>query len=99
MLPQPTPPTPQVPLGSRSAQPAMFAQLSAVALFGALALSPVAYGSGVGLQRRAAEFFNPAAGGGTMFVDTLNGLGEPLNVSTYHHVYLFVQSGLTWRAM
>ncbi|KAI0743788.1 hypothetical protein C8Q80DRAFT_1237160 [Daedaleopsis nitida] len=56
----------------------MFAKLSAVALLGFLALSPAAYG--VGLQRRAAEFFDPAADGGTMFVDTLNGLGEPLNV-------------------
>ncbi|KAI1796460.1 hypothetical protein LXA43DRAFT_987753 [Ganoderma leucocontextum] len=53
-------------------------KLSAVTLAGALLLSPTAFGAV--LQKRAAEYFDPAVGGGSMFVDTGNGLGEPLNV-------------------
>lgn len=56
----------------------MFAKFAAFTLASAL----LAY-SGVSsavLQKRAAEYFDPAQGGGSMLIDTNNGLGEPLNV-------------------
>lgn len=57
----------------------MFAKFAAFTLASAL----LAY-SGVSsavLQKRTAEYFDPAQGGGSMLIDTNNGLGEPLNVS------------------
>ncbi|EJF65127.1 hypothetical protein BD309DRAFT_960762 [Dichomitus squalens] len=54
------------------------AKLSAYALAGALLASPLAIGASV--QRRAVAYFDPTAGGGSMFADAGNGLGEPLNV-------------------
>ena len=64
----------------------MFAhKFSAVTLAGALFIAPYAFCAT--LQRRSAEYFDPAAGGGSMFVDTGNGLGEPLNVCS--HPYFF----------
>ncbi|RDX50183.1 hypothetical protein OH76DRAFT_1403075 [Lentinus brumalis] len=56
----------------------MFTTISAVVLAGVFAASSAAYGALA--QKRATAFENPASGGGSMFVDTLNGLGEPLNV-------------------
>ncbi|KAI0702948.1 hypothetical protein C8T65DRAFT_578966 [Cerioporus squamosus] len=56
----------------------MITTVSALLFAGALAASSAVYGAIV--QKRAAAFENPASGGGSMFVDTLNGLGEPLNV-------------------
>ena len=60
----------------------MIAELATFTLASALLASSV-YGATYQFQKRAsdaAEFFDPATGGGSMFVDTLNGLGEPLNV-------------------
>ncbi len=57
----------------------MFTTISAVVLAGVFAASSAAYGALA--QKRATAFENPASGGGSMFVDTLNGLGEPLNVN------------------
>ena len=55
------------------------AKLSAFALAGALFGASVVLG-GATHQKRAAAYFDPAAGGGSMFADAGNGLGEPLNV-------------------
>ncbi|CDO76722.1 hypothetical protein BN946_scf184796.g16 [Trametes cinnabarina] len=48
------------------------------ALAGAFATLPAALG--LVAQKRAAAFFDPTAGGGSMLIDAGNGLGEPLNV-------------------
>ena len=37
--------------------------------------------NGAVTQKRAAAYFDPSTGGGSMFIDAGNGLGEPLNVS------------------
>ena len=51
-----------------------------------LAVLAFAYGSvlvtGLTLQKRAVDFFDPAQGGGSMFDNATFG-GEPLNVSRY----------------
>ncbi|OSD04034.1 hypothetical protein PYCCODRAFT_1364698 [Trametes coccinea BRFM310] len=56
----------------------MFSSAFAFALAGALAAFPAVLG--LGAQKRAAAYFNPANGGGSMLIDAGNGLGEPLNV-------------------
>ncbi|KAI1785747.1 hypothetical protein LXA43DRAFT_899119 [Ganoderma leucocontextum] len=58
----------------------LFPKLSAVTLelLVPLLISSIALGAAV--NKRAAEFFNPASGGGSMFIDAGNGLGEPMNV-------------------
>ena len=56
----------------------MPATLTVLALAGAAVVSSVA--ASTVFQKRAVEFFDPAPGGGSMLIDTLNGLGEPLNV-------------------
>ncbi|KAI8993798.1 hypothetical protein BD414DRAFT_411631 [Trametes punicea] len=56
----------------------MFTSAFAFAVAGALAAFPIALGLGV--QKRAVAYYNPLAGGGSMFADAGNGLGEPLNV-------------------
>ena len=51
-----------------------------------LAVFAFAYGSavvtGLTLQKRAVDFFDPAQGGGSIFDNATFG-GEPLNVSSY----------------
>lgn len=55
----------------------------AVVLAGALAASPLALGAVI--QKRAVAFYDVAPGGGSYFIDTNNGYGEPLNVSVIEH--------------
>ena len=54
------------------------AKLSAFALAGVVIASPVVFSAAP--QKRAAAYFDPVAGGGSMFADAGNGLGEPLDV-------------------
>ncbi|KAI0330131.1 hypothetical protein GY45DRAFT_1251395 [Cubamyces sp. BRFM 1775] len=56
----------------------VFSSAAAFALAGALAVFPAALG--LTAQKRASGYFNPAEGGGSMFIDAGNGFGEPLNV-------------------
>ncbi|KAI0356167.1 hypothetical protein OH77DRAFT_1401630 [Trametes cingulata] len=56
----------------------MLSSFAVFALAGALSAFPAALA--IVAQKRAAAFFNPANGGGSMFIDAGNGLGEPLNV-------------------
>ncbi|KAH9892874.1 hypothetical protein C8Q73DRAFT_76049 [Cubamyces lactineus] len=51
---------------------------TALAFAGALVALPATFG--LAGQKRATAYFNPADGGGSMFIDAGNGLGEPLNV-------------------
>ena len=54
------------------------AKLAALSVFGLSYI--VSNAAGAIVEKRAAAFFNPADGGGSMFIDAGNGLGEPLNV-------------------
>ncbi|KAI9067145.1 hypothetical protein FKP32DRAFT_1564390 [Trametes sanguinea] len=56
----------------------MLSSAFAFALAGALAAFSAVLG--LGAQKRAAAYYNPANGGGSMLIDAGNGLGEPLNV-------------------
>ena len=57
-----------------------FPKLSAVTfeLLVPLFVSSIALGAAV--NKRAAPYFNPALGGGSMFADAGDGFGEPMNV-------------------
>ncbi|KAI0655968.1 hypothetical protein C8Q70DRAFT_406151 [Cubamyces menziesii] len=55
-----------------------FSPSTVLALAVALAALPATFG--LAGQKRATAYFNPADGGGSMFIDAGNGLGEPLNV-------------------
>ncbi|KAI0371141.1 hypothetical protein BV20DRAFT_965813 [Pilatotrama ljubarskyi] len=56
----------------------MLSSLAVFALAGTLSAFPAALA--IASHKRATAFFNPAEGGGSMFIDAGNGLGEPLNV-------------------
>ena len=58
-----------------------FSKLSAVTfeLLVPLFVSSVALGAAIS-KRALLPFVDPALGGGSMFIDTGNGLGEPMNV-------------------
>ena len=58
-----------------------FSKLSAVTfeLLVPLFVSSVALGAAIN-KRALLPFVDPALGGGSMFIDTGNGLGEPMNV-------------------
>ena len=58
-----------------------FPKLSAVTfeLLVPLLISSVALGAAIN-QRGLLPFSDPILGGGSMFIDTGNGLGEPMNV-------------------
>ncbi len=57
-----------------------FPKLSAVTLELLVPLFVSSVALAAAINKRAAPFFDPVLGGGSMFIDTGNGLGEPMNV-------------------
>ena len=72
--------TPRIRIPSESPAAMHFPKLSALAfeLLVPLFVSSIALGAAV--HKRAAPYFDPALGGGSMLADAGDGFGEPMNV-------------------
>ena len=73
---------PSLSLRGASSVVMLFSEFTTLAFSGLAFTSSVVLGTV--LNRRATAFFNPTDGGGSMFADAGNGLGEPLNVRKAH---------------